>query len=134
MKRIYYFYWVLALAGFVLPVSTTIMMQLPALFSSVFVYLLSFGFKTNEILSLSEMCLLSLSLVALCFYLYQLISLSIEATKKAKIGYAIATFVYSGAGSVYLFLMKPSVVTSILIVSYFVLLCASTYLLKRISQ
>lgn len=126
MKKVRYFYWLLAVVGFILPISRTILLQLPHLCSALFSYLFSFGFKTKGSISLIELSIALISLIALSIYLYQLIRLSFEATSKTKRSYIIATCGYSIVGSSYFLLMHTPLVQMGMIAFYFIILVFST--------
>lgn len=130
MKRVRYMYWAIAIIGFLLPVSRMILMQTPTLFSTLFLYVLSFGFKTKDGISLIEISGICLSLITLFLYLYHLIRLNIECTKNAKKSYVIVALLYSVCGSVYLLSKQPSTLMVVITVCYFIVLSTSTYFVR----
>lgn len=134
MKYIKEGYIGIAILGFILPISSTILMKTPTLFSAFFMYLLSFGFKPKTNISPLEIGLLIVAFVTLCMYSYQLIRLYIEPTSGAKKSYVLSTLMYSICGGVYLLMQQQSFVWSVCIVLYFILLVGSTGLIRQLSE
>lgn len=129
MKKVRYMYWVLALVGFVLPISRIVLMNVS---TTAFGYLFALAFKTSNRFVIWEMVLAFLSAIALCSYVHQLIRLSLETTTKAKRGYTIATLLYSSVGGAYLLIGQNSALMIAMITLYFIVLGSSTYVLKRV--
>lgn len=107
MKRIRNTYWVIAIIGFIIPVSRVILLQVKPIVAELFGLLFSKILSTPKTSSLSMVVILMsiLALVSLCVYLFCLIAVSIDATKQNKRNYVISTVAYCLLGSVFLLSM-----------------------------